>query len=118
MRGSSLPWQPHVVFSFSCISPGETFPVRSSPSPLICLAIPVPSPQFPRPRFLARGSVAQLVEQGIENPCVGGSIPSRATFTVNELERFLLLESFRGATLVPSYWGLDQRLGKGLFCCF
>ena len=25
------------------------------------------------------GSVAQLVEQGIENPCVGGSIPSRAT---------------------------------------
>ena len=25
------------------------------------------------------GSVAQLVEQRIENPCVGGSIPSRAT---------------------------------------
>ncbi len=26
------------------------------------------------------GSVAQLVEQWTENPCVGGSIPSRATF--------------------------------------
>lgn len=25
------------------------------------------------------GRVAQLVEQGIENPCVGGSIPSPAT---------------------------------------
>ena len=25
------------------------------------------------------GLVAQLVEQRIENPCVGGSIPSRAT---------------------------------------
>tara|TARA_A100001015_G_scaffold111968_1_gene124347 strand:- start:450 stop:584 length:135 start_codon:yes stop_codon:yes gene_type:complete len=25
------------------------------------------------------GSVAQLVEQRTENPCVGGSIPSRAT---------------------------------------
>ena len=27
-----------------------------------------------------RGRVAQLVEQGIENPCVGGSSPPRATF--------------------------------------
>ncbi len=26
-----------------------------------------------------RGSVAQLVEQRTENPCVGGSIPPRAT---------------------------------------
>ena len=26
------------------------------------------------------GRVAQLVEQGIENPCVGGSSPPRATF--------------------------------------
>lgn len=25
------------------------------------------------------GSIAQLVEQGIENPCVPGSIPGRAT---------------------------------------
>ena len=34
------------------------------------------SPPTPK----GKGSVAQLVEQGIENPCVGGSIPSRATF--------------------------------------
>jgi hypothetical protein len=27
-----------------------------------------------------QGRVAQLVEQGIENPCVGGSSPPRATF--------------------------------------
>jgi hypothetical protein len=29
--------------------------------------------------FAALGLVAQLVEQKIENPCVGGSIPPRAT---------------------------------------
>ena len=29
--------------------------------------------------FLEIGSVAQSVEQRTENPCVGGSIPSRAT---------------------------------------
>src|SRR5690606_30255145 len=32
-----------------------------------------------RPSAGARGRVAQLVEQGIENPRVGGSIPSPAT---------------------------------------
>lgn len=31
-------------------------------------------------RKFGNGSVAQSVEQGIENPRVGGSIPSRATF--------------------------------------
>ena len=30
-------------------------------------------------KIYRRGSVAQLVEQRTENPCVGGSIPSRAT---------------------------------------
>ena len=30
--------------------------------------------------YFLNGAVAQLVEQRIENPCVGGSIPSRATF--------------------------------------
>ncbi len=30
------------------------------------------------------GSVAQLVEQRTENPCVGGSIPSRATIPPRE----------------------------------
>ena len=28
------------------------------------------------------GSVAQSVEQRIENPCVGGSIPSRTTIHI------------------------------------
>ena len=28
------------------------------------------------------GSVAQLVEQRTENPCVAGSIPARATFII------------------------------------
>ncbi len=32
-----------------------------------------------RPDRHSYGSVAQLVEQWTENPCVGGSIPSRAT---------------------------------------
>ncbi len=61
----------------------------------------VTSPQIPRsgefplpirplpPIFPAHspgdGSVAQLVEQGIENPCVGRSNRPRATFTVNGL---------------------------------
>jgi hypothetical protein len=36
-----------------------------------------------------KGSVAQLVEQRIENPRVGGSIPSRATsLIINELRGF------------------------------
>jgi hypothetical protein len=35
----------------------------------------------------ARGRVAQLVEQGIENPRVGGSIPSPATIHINGLQR-------------------------------
>ena len=30
------------------------------------------------------GSIAQLVEQGIENPCVPGSIPGRATMDFKE----------------------------------
>ena len=32
------------------------------------------------PAKMLSGRVAQLVEQGIENPCVGGSSPPRATF--------------------------------------
>jgi hypothetical protein len=31
------------------------------------------------------GSVAQLVEQRTENPCVGGSIPSRATLNIFDI---------------------------------
>ncbi len=33
------------------------------------------------PSWTVNGSVAQLVEQRIEAPCVGGSIPSRAMFS-------------------------------------
>ena len=42
---------------------------------------------FARPRRTAasRGQVAQLVEQGTENPRVGGSIPSLATIYLNGL---------------------------------
>ena len=36
------------------------------------------------------GSVAQLVEQWTENPCVAGSIPTRATFLFTHLTAFLL----------------------------
>ncbi len=35
-----------------------------------------------RVQSLQRGSVAQLVEQRTENPCVGGSIPPRATILI------------------------------------
>ena len=31
------------------------------------------------------GFVAQLVEQRTENPCVGGSIPSKATIFINNM---------------------------------
>src|SRR6185437_11743274 len=34
------------------------------------------------------GQVAQLVEQGTENPRVGGSIPSLATIRISYLRRF------------------------------
>ena len=52
--------------------------------------------QQPSPHGLraAPGRVAQLVEQGIENPRVGGSIPSPATIDFNKLRSFgLELES-------------------------
>src|SRR5690606_33167005 len=39
-----------------------------------------------RPSAGARGRVAQLVEQGIENPRVGGSIPSPATMYFKGLQ--------------------------------
>jgi hypothetical protein len=47
-------------------------------------------PSIARSGFSAspiRGRVAQLVEQGIENPRVGGSIPSSATISFNDLRR-------------------------------
>ena len=40
--------------------------------------------------LLKFGRVAQSVEQGTENPCVGGSIPSPATFTMMTVGVLLL----------------------------
>ena len=39
-----------------------------------------------RDRHLLFGSVAQSVEQGTENPCVGGSIPLGATIFIFNLK--------------------------------
>tara|TARA_R100000687_G_scaffold18218_4_gene14755 strand:+ start:1434 stop:1670 length:237 start_codon:yes stop_codon:yes gene_type:complete len=39
------------------------------------------------------GSIAQLVEQGIENPCVPGSIPGRAT-TNTKASEAIAFEAF------------------------
>jgi hypothetical protein len=39
-------------------------------------------------RILGSGPVAQSVEQRIENPCVGGSIPPQATKPVKESPLF------------------------------
>ena len=64
----------------------QTFLNLSRDTPLSPWFLPVDLPCHPasqhaisRPSFKGEGSVAQLVEQGIENPCVGGSIPPRAT---------------------------------------
>ena len=50
----------------------------------------VKCPRTPQMRPAISGSVAQLVEQRIENPRVGGSIPSRAIFFVPWLHEILL----------------------------
>lgn len=57
---------------------------RSAPRCVTTLAQTAPARYDSRPRNACRhrcdsGRVAQLVEQGIENPRVGGSIPSSAT---------------------------------------
>jgi hypothetical protein len=41
-------------------------------------------------QLLAKGQVAQLVEQRTENPCVGGSIPSLATKQIKGLRGFFM----------------------------
>lgn len=47
------------------------------------------------------GRVAQLVEQGIENPCVGGSIPSPATMFFKGLQKCRPFFFGRDRDLVP-----------------
>jgi hypothetical protein len=54
------------------------------------------------PAFAALGQIAQLVEQGIENPCVGGSIPSLATIKIIERLEALFL------------WTMPEKAGIGL----
>ena len=50
---------------------------------------------LPLSHFRKEGAVAQLVEQRTENPCVGGSIPSRTT----ELKDNTLFTSWLGCFL-------------------
>ncbi len=47
-------------------------------------------------RILGSGPVAQSVEQRIENPCVGGSIPPQATNLMNPSSRWVFLWSNAG----------------------
>ena len=56
------------------------------------------------------GSVAQLVEQRTENPCVAGSIPARATTTTvyflpisNQSLHFYKISQCLGGKHVPDY---------------
>ena len=66
-------------------SPGRPHPIRpcaSSPAPKPSACLEFRGSECKNPRSLPRslsGSVAQSVERGTENPCVGGSTPSRAT---------------------------------------
>ena len=76
--------------------------------PPSCTKLPLPSKNTLRTpsrvllsalRKFGNGSVAQSVEQGIENPRVGGSIPSRATSLQNKrrgpsLPQRLLVDAF------------------------
>ena len=51
----------------------------------------------PQMRSAISGSVAQLVEQRIENPRVGGSIPSRAIFFMPTWREILLFSTGRSS---------------------
>jgi hypothetical protein len=59
------------------------------------------APSFfpPRQGWGQNGLVAQSVEQRIENPCVGGSIPPRAT----NIKRLAAMQAFF-IELVQSFW--------------
>jgi len=72
----------------------------------------------PSGKGAANGLVAQSVEQRIENPCVGGSIPPRAT--INErlaaMQAFLLqaislilgiVRKLPDSTAIPRKWFLE-----------
>ena len=61
-----------------------------------------------------RGRVAQLVEQGIENPRVGGSIPSPATMKFKGLQRCRPFSFLKLGRLVPTWCLLVMTLHVGL----
>ena len=56
------------------------------------------------------GPVAQLVEQRIENPRVGGSIPPQATIIQINGLREGAVRFFMHVTLRPSAWLYDGRV--------
>jgi hypothetical protein len=62
------------------------------------------------------GLVAQLVEQRIENPRVGGSIPPQATKHLFKMSRKFLAVSSRSRNLVssPIKYGLEKALRRKL----
>ncbi|SBV36471.1 hypothetical protein STPYR_11401 [uncultured Stenotrophomonas sp.] len=69
---------------FVCATVGKFlrfFPCRIRQTSVSCASSPAATPRK------QSGSVAQLVEQGIENPRVGGSIPSRATTRFKGLQK-------------------------------
>ena len=60
-----------------------------------------PASGFRRPA----GSVAQLVEQRTENPCVGGSIPPRATI---RLRYVLTLTTYNALLLAGHFLSIER----------
>ena len=62
-----------------------------------------------RQKFM-KGQVAQSVEQRIENPCVGGSIPPLATTTEGKHAKTLPLIYLKTLKITPSFGrGLDEK---------
>ena len=62
-------------------------------------ALPRPRPLRGAATLASSGQVAQLVEQGTENPRVGGSIPSLATIYFNDLRCVLALCPSEGVVI-------------------
>ncbi len=63
------------------------------------------------------GTIAQLVEQRTENPCVPGSIPGGTTKKIEEVETFFQSFSFLGAYI---FFDLRFEINPELFLniCF
>ncbi len=63
-------------------------------------------------KAILHATVAQLVEQGTENPCVGGSIPSRGTIKKDSFLRslFLWMICFANHYVISSVMNSKQAL--------